>query len=326
MRCRIEFPVRGSLLLQANAAIPHQGILFEFGLDPQGLVKAVALTVPVPDKAEWPKIIADPRPGVRAEVSCIPTNALTYARLNLSTLQGILGMFGVDAIDTDQYFLKWLPESEEEERALEVNTFRVNAGRRPSLPPLAFDLVARAVMSVDRLFDLEPILNLFRRARIHTENRDYLDTIRALYFVLEALAGNGKWRKKEVKRELEQCARLRAAFHKSLTESGYERIPGHPEADKWRDVADRFRKAGYAAFVAEIVDLRGSIQHSKPRGSAWHPERQESFLGVAIFLQDVVFTFLFDHVKEHLWHEEVLKTWEALRTHLNSMIANRPGP
>ncbi len=194
MKCRYRFSVIGRFILDVSVPIPTNSWIVEF-YPRSGRITHIDITVPI-SREEWPRITPNPTPGVKLEIE---TNAdrLPWIQRELRSLQGLLAVFGFHTIELDNPSLKWIPETEEESTALKLAS--LSTRRSPladdQIPPISFDLVARAVMACDAATDIELPLNFFRRGMLDFNDRQFIESFYDFFFVIENQYAEGQFRK-----------------------------------------------------------------------------------------------------------------------------------
>jgi len=204
----------------------------------------------------------------------------------------LLSLFGLEGIRFKNPEIAWVPESELEREELQVYGFE--AGRKgladPEIPPLSFDLAARAVLAAESAIELETPLAFFRRGMIDVYNREYVEAIYDFFFFIETVFGEGKFRKAALREAFVRAQPLRNALQEALDDPGLA-------LSSSRELRRRFAALYAGKDVDQIIDhileLRGELHHHSSGGKTrWSPDDPEEFEVQALFLQRVIL----------LWH------------------------
>lgn len=309
MKCRYRFSVEGRVRPSVNVPIPARGWLFEFKTE-KSFVTDIEVTVPLPREEDWPSIQQNPAEGIKLNINP-KTPHLPWVQRELRSLQGLLGIFGLRSINIDNPHVEWIPESEDERNTLALHSFSSKSEGLPDeqIPPLAFDLMARAVLASDAASESEVALNFFRRGMLDVYSRNYIEAIYDFYFLLESEFGDGKFKKAAILSSFLESPALRSHVQKSITD------PGLMLQD--RSTREQFTNS-YAKMTVEvalgrIVELRGFLHHhTAKRRNSWHPDDQRRYEVDALFLQSVAYNAAFGLAERYLWDTTVVNEYEAL--------------
>jgi hypothetical protein len=309
MRCKFTFRVDGTLTLAENFPIETKFYRYEF-IREQNLVTHLAVSLPVPNKSDWPEVVPNPAPGVKLELR-VNTPHLPFVQLELRTLQGALAPYGVRAIDIEEPLVEWLPENEEERLQIGFNNYsrrstRPDPNRFMSVP---FDLIARAVIATDKLMEFETPLNFFRRGCRDIEDRQYVDAIYDFYFVLETLFSNGKFKTSAVVEEFLGSRELCAAVDLLLTDPGPIFTMNKTILAEF---ARTYRPLGREKLIEKLVELRGFLHHhTLKRKGIWKPEWQKIYELDALLFQGVAYNVVFGILRRFLWSQDVIDAFQT---------------
>jgi len=309
MKCRYRFTVEGRIRPSVNVPVSARGWLFEFGTE-KGLVTHIDVTVPVPHEEDWPSIQENPAEGIKLHIN-LRTSHLPWIRRELRSLQGLLGIFGLHSIHLDNPDVKWIPESEDERRKLVLYSFSSKSEQLPDdqIPPLSFDLIARAVLASDAASEIEVTLNFFRRGMLDVYSNSYIEAIYDFYFVLESEFGDGKFKKAAILNSFLESPALRSHIQRAIA------VPSLMLQDKRtrKQFANIYAKMTVEEALDRIVELRGYLHHhTTKRRDNWHPDDQRRYEVDALFLQSVAYNAVFDLAERYLWDTAVVSEYEAL--------------
>jgi hypothetical protein len=309
MRCKFTFKVDGALTLAENFPIETKFYRYEFVRE-QNLVTHLAVSMPVPNKSDWPEVVPNPAPGVKLELR-VNTPHLPFVQLELRTLQGALAPYGLRAIDVEEPLVECLAENDDERRQIEFNNYSRRSTRLDpnTFEPVPFDLVARAVIATDKLIEFETPLNFFRRGCRDIEDRQYVDAICDFYFVLETLFSNGKFKTQAVVEEFLGSPELCAAVDLLLTN------PGPTLTTSKTLVAEFVRNYGRLSrekLLEKLVERRGFLHHhTLKRKGIWKPEWQQTYELDALVFQGVAYNVVFGILRRYLWSQDVIEAFQT---------------
>jgi hypothetical protein len=276
-----------------------------------GIVTHVSVTVPVPNRDDWPAVEQDPAPGIKAHIRA-HTPHLPFIQRELRALQGLLALFGLHSIDMEAPEVRWLAESDEERSLLRIHSYKLTTEPLPDseVRPTPFDFVVRAIIAADAASDIEMPLNFFRRGMLDVYGRNYIEAIYDFYFILETLFGEGKFKTAAVSAAFLNSSQLRSCVERAMKDPG----PLIMLDPRVRLAFER----GYAGLsveqaIAKMVELRGYLHHhtSKRRG-IWSPEDQFRYEMDALFFQSVTYNVVLAIAEPYLYDESVIRSYEDL--------------
>lgn len=130
--------------------------------------------------------------------------------MELRVVEGLLAFWGVESIDINNAEESWLADNDAEKKQLKIFSFMrsFKIFTDAELHPTSFDLVARAFIAALDSKDIEVPLSFFRKGRIDSRERRYIDAIYDFYFVLETVYGEGKTKNYQVKQALQENVEL----------------------------------------------------------------------------------------------------------------------
>ncbi|TAJ10587.1 MAG: hypothetical protein EPO61_01900 [Nitrospirae bacterium] len=304
MKCKHRFKIYGRVRPQALLPIQSRFYLWEFEAH-DGLLTHLTATVNIPNRDDWPMTTMSPKPGVAALVN-LKAPHLPFIQFELYTIQGLLSLFGVRSIDVQKPELEWIAENEEERAALHIHSFKSGYTEPDprSMPLLPFDLLARSVLAAEKAHEIEIPLNFFRRSLVDIFEKQYIEAIYDLYFVLETAFGNGQTKKGAILNEFKTSPGLREAVDRALRDPG----PAVVHEQRVRhDYELKYRCKSPDDYLRHIVELRGFLHHhTQRRKGIWHPERQEKYETEALVLQAVAFNVIFPLALKYLDDQEVV--------------------
>ena len=290
-----------------NLPVPCRGWTFEFETSGP-FVSHLTVEVPLTSRDEWPKVHRNPTPGVKAHIETREPHYKAI-RSQLRTLQGLLGLFGLQSIDLDTPEVEWIPDSDEERESLPLFSFQSEPGSLPddAIGPVSFDLLARSIIAAESAAEIEVPLNFFRRGIRDMQARDYIEAIYDFYFVLETVFAGGKFRSNAVLQEFQKSATIRRCVDGALKSP--DTFPGQ----SFQPCRSEYANLSVDQALDRLVKLRGRLHHhTSKRRDSWHPDEQRTFKCDAVFLQAVTFAVAFELAERYLWDKEVIRAYEQL--------------
>lgn len=294
VRVKYTFPVTGHLPLEASYEFTFRSRWYRINADSQGFLQSIAVTVRIDPKEHPPSFEPSTQPGVKMELKVPREPALEGIRQEMRNAEGLLALYGLRGISTNQFTTDWLPESAEEKELLKLNNFSISHGSMRDLPcrPVPFDLVARSLLMADAADAAEVPLSFYRKGCIDMEEMRYIDAIYDFYFVLETLFSGGKTKNAAVKEEFLRSPEVLAAITTTLPT--LHQIPNRT-FDEEAHIAEHYREKSPSDIVDHLVRLRGFLHHHAPRHpKAWHPEGHSRYRIDALLLQEVAYHICFD--------------------------------
>ena len=185
---------------------------------------------------------------------------------------------------------EWVPENEEEQRMLQVFSFKPSFSYPVTPVHVKPDVLYRMVQARSRLSHLTVPLAFFREGVNEFRSFRYVNAFHNLYFFLEGLFGGGKSNNKQVEQQFLSSKALTEAVQEALT--WLER----PEQHRHKNSLDSLRQMrnydwSVEGLVALIVWMRGNLHHFSPRSSTpkGHPLNQRDFESIAYLLQIICY-------------------------------------
>lgn len=311
MQVRYKFQVKSRIRLTQAFEIRLDPASYEFELGEHGALTYITATVKDIDKAMWPSTQPSTTPGIDLHIN--PSSPhLEEIRAHLRTAEGMLSMFGMEAIDTENVEESWHPETDEERRELTFYGIKKHKPKRDikDIEPLSFDLVARALLSAPEGSKIETALSFYRKGTIDVLEQRYLEAVMDFLFMIESLYANGKFRAAQVETEYLNSPELLNSLKSTLADPYLQQYFSSNSADAEKYKNDYLSRAP-EALTRHLVDLRGFLHHhSKERKDIWHPEGHGRFFVDALFLNRVCHDIAFKIMKPVLFapqHEAAYK-------------------
>jgi hypothetical protein len=154
---------------------------------------------------------------VKAQVN-LSSPYFQFLRIDVGAASGVLSLFGVGEISTDDVEEFWEAENQEEKDSLHLFSFkRTTTPTSPATwPRTPFDLAARALLIAERSSHFDAALNFFRKGRIDIKSHNYIDAVLDFLFMLETTYANGKFKTAQVEAEYLSSEELRQLIDQSL--------------------------------------------------------------------------------------------------------------
>lgn len=312
MRVRYRFPVSGRLRLEFSHPVRTQLFTYTCEVSEDGVVTYLNATALANDRSTWPIIVKNPQPGIEAHIQ-MNTPYFPLLRRDMRAVAGILALYGVDEVAVDEAEEIWEPESEEEKSSLAIYSMkRTTEKTQPATwPRVPFDLVARALMTAERVGDFEAALNFFRKGKIDIQAKQYIDAVLDFLFVLETTYANGKFKTAQVEQEYLSSDEL----HRLVCEAQRDRVL-HQNVKGHIQIETDFKRV-YATQPSEeiikyLVRLRGELHHHTSRKNGiWHPADHVRFGSDAYFLQQLCFGICFTIATPTLFDDVLTHEYQA---------------
>lgn len=311
MRIRYRFPVRGRLRLNGSFPLVHLGREFMLELDADQVVTHLRVTAPIGSSDVSVVQSADePAGAMHLELT---SPGLDELRPLVRTIEGLLAMFGVEAVDMQEAEQTWLPDTSEEERALQVRSAILGRHRpRPTdHPVIEFAYAAQAILGVEKVLSHEVALNFFRRGKADLADERFIDAYYDFFFILESLFAEGHSKTAKVKAEFRKCAALQEAVAATMNSENLSHLIGRRSYLR-SAFEERYSGRSSAEITDSFVDLRGFLHHhSSKRPDAWHPADQQSYHFDAEFIANVCASLMQERVFPALYSPEGAALFKA---------------
>ena len=231
---------------------------------------------------------------------------------DVGAIRGALALWGVIDINVNEVQREFIPETEEEKKALSITSIKYQRRDRELLPtvPQVTDLVVRSVISRRSLGAYEIPLEFYRRGSADQYDEQYIEAIFNFYFVLEYLYADGKFRKRDVAANFLASPQIR----KGLEEARDQFVENVKSANVIKQFRAKYGGRDDEATLNAIVELRGQLHHqSLSRPNNWNPTRQDEFRMDAHFLGAICQSVLMDIVLGVLYDDEEKAQFLATR-------------
>jgi len=262
---------------------------FEFETE-NGFAKAIRITSSISED-EWPRYDS------HGKILSLHNDRMIFIEMEIRGLEGILSLFGVTAIDAENWEIIFTPESEDEEKRLQITSFRQRTSKRAPVTSFTLDpdTLTKAV-AASLYVELEPLnfpLSFYRKARRSMIEGHFIGAYYDFYFVLETLYGNGKTKNHAVKAEFKKSSLLRRAAQDCLdfTETNFADVKTRTEFVK------KFQSFDADSLMDYLVEKRGFLHHHTARNrNIWHPAYETEFETDALMIQGIALQVLVEEV------------------------------
>lgn len=315
MKCKYTFPIKGDVKFPVGIGFPVGERFYQFEVKGNS-ASALSVTISKFPDACLPTITQHDKGKIKASIAIPPDPFWDELVSDICTIEGVLCIWGVREISVDYCTIEWIPESESEREKIHMFSFTRSRSDKPTedLPQSPMDLFVRSVLAVSDLKDLETPLNFYRRGRLDVFEERYIDAIYHLYFVLEALFANGRFKKAQVVQEF--CSSnvfFDAIDHIKKNIDPQIRV----EPTLFSDFKIKYLYKKKEAIVEYIVDLRGFLHHyTVKRKTIWHPVRQREYKVDALVLLNLCHHILSNQAIELLFRKDKIDVF--LRTEVRT--------
>lgn len=289
MRCIYRFKINGNLRLAEIKPVQVRHMVCEFEVD-NGLVKAIRITTSI-SRDEWPQYEPNRDPTSKAKCTLnLNNDRMLFIWMELRGLEAILSLFGVTSIDMENWEIEYIPENEDEKKALQVTRFQQESKKVDPSQDFALDhelLSAAVAASVHaELGNLSSPLSFFRKGRISMLEGHFIGSYYDFYFLLETLYGNAKTRNYAIEAEFKKSPEIREAAEHFLAFDNEDYL-----SDETRKaLMTKFNRYSVDTLVEYIVKQRGFFHHHTARKpNIWHPAHEEEYENDALMIHDIAF-------------------------------------
>lgn len=290
-----------------------RGTVYELERNAAGVVEYISATMVVSDETQWPRVTSNPAPGVALDIK-MSSNVFPFIEMELRVVEGLLAFWGVESIDINDAEESWLPDNDAEKERLKIFSFKrsFKTLTDAELHPTSFDLVARAFIAALDSKDIEVPLSFFRKGRIDSRERRYIDAIYDFYFVLETVYGDGKTKNYQVKQALQENAELCQLVEATLADE-FLRATMAREPRLCESFDKNYRNRSAQEILSHFVELRGFLHHhTRNRPGIWHPEDHSRFEFDAIVLEHLAFAVAFKLMEPYVFSDTTVRAYHDL--------------
>jgi len=303
MKCKYSFPVKGYIRFDTGISFCSSNRVYELKAK-EGLFSELSVTIPNFPETCLPTIAQHKEGEIKASIT-VPIDPFWDDLVSdIRTIEGALCIWGAREINIDYCTTEWIPETESEKEKIQMFSFSKSRKDKPpgNLPPSPIDMLIRSIFVVPQLKENETPLNFYRRGNLDIFEERYIDAIYDLYFVLETLFADGKFRKNEVVSKFCKSKELLDAINISQKDI-------HPEIKSNRNLLSVFREKylnkSKDEMIEHIVDLRGFLHHhTLKKKDIWHPAKQREFKVDALTLSNICFDIVSKRAIGNLFSQE----------------------
>jgi hypothetical protein len=301
--------------MKVAAACPMavRGTVYELERNAAGVVEYISATVVVNDESQWPQITQNPTPGVALGIN-MSSPAFPFIGMELRVVEGLLSLWGIESIDIDNAEEFWLPDNDVEKERLKLFSLKrsFKALTDEELHPISFDLIARSFVAALVAKDIEIPLSFFRKGRIDSRERRYIEAIYDYYFVLETVYSDGKTKNNQVKHALQQNAELCRLVQATIADE-FLLVTLASEAKLQQAFQKNYQSRSAEEILGHFVELRGFLHHhTSRRPGIWHPEEHSRFELDALVLERVAFSVVFKLIEPHIFSDKTVRAYHSL--------------
>lgn len=316
MRVRYRLPVLGRLRIDTSFPVTTKLFTYRFETDGIGQVTHITATAVVSDPRLWPRVTPLKPPGPKFHLE-LSNPWFDELRRELRAASGMLALYGVEEIGLELVEEVWEPETEEEKRALPLTSFQVEKKPPPvsDLPPMSFDLVARALIVADQVGGIDAALNFFRKGRVDVRAEQYLDAVLDYLFMIETTYANGKFRTAQVEAEYLSSKELLQLVADTLANQS---LIGEIRSDSrmHKSFKEIYEGKTPEQVIQYIVGLRGELHHHSGRKSGiWHPTDHMRFAADAYFLEYLCLKIAFAITHDTFYGEKAISEYQRQARH-----------
>jgi len=311
MKCSYTFKIEGKLKPSHDLIVPLDGWDYIFNIE-DGYVKEIKVIVPDFPIDLTPKITPLQSGRVKANIHIPSDPFILTLKENMRSLEGLLGLYGVRSINTENPKVEWIPETEKEKTDLHLNKFKFSyvEPNDETIPPLPFDIIVRSIIVSEEAKEIQIPLAFFRRGYNDIYERRFLEAIYDFYFLIETCYGKGKSKNYAVKKELTKSLELKKFIIEVQKEND-------PRIFRERKLLEIYKKVylnkSPEDVIGHIVDLRGFLHHhSLKRKDIWHPEKQDEYQVDALFLQNLCFKIAFALAEPLIFKKETIEKYQNI--------------
>jgi hypothetical protein len=305
MKCRYTFPLRGRLI-----RFPVGGFNFNVGGKTYEFKETntsqFVLSITLPDfpDTSLPSIAKNTERKSKATISMSPDPFWDDLLSDIRTIEGALCLWGIDEIDADECKIEWLPETETEKKRIQLFSFSIKRDDSPpeNLPYSPFDMFVRTVLALSDLRESETPLNFYRRGRQDVYEERYIEAIYDLYFMIEFMFADGKFKKKEVIQKFLNSNELLETIEKVQKAADPQIASNSASLNEFNE---KYQSKSQKEIIEHLVSLRGYLHHyNGKRKDIWHPSRQRDYNVDAITILNICHLIVSNRTNSVLFNEK----------------------
>lgn len=286
MKCKYKFPAIAHLTFETGVRFEQDGRTYELEVE-EGVL--VALTVTVNDYADeyLPTITPLTNQVAKANITIPEDPYRDQIIQEVRAMEGGLCVWGVEEIDVEEVTIEWIPESDADKKKLQLFSFKTSTrGRSDRLKsPAGMDVLVRTMMIRRQFLQWETPLNFYRRGKIDLAEGRYIEAIYDLYFSLETMFAEGKFKTRQVisafqnSKELVEAIDYLKAAKNPMEFCPRRYLPSY---------TSKFLEASMVEIIKSLVETRGFLHHHTGRRQGmWHPAKQREYHLDAIIFANI---------------------------------------
>jgi hypothetical protein len=244
-------------------------------LEENGRAKAIQITFTGEPLTHAPRIEEHAKGPVKATITGRDDRLMLVKRQVEDAVAFLECLYNVD-LATEQIEAKYEGENPEEEDKIDVKGMKVGVNERPL--PLTFDMLTRAFMAAETSDGPKFQATLVKAARTSLFSQLYIDSFRYSFLLIEALYGEGQFKKAGLKAALKANGSFVAHVSEALR--GVMPPKGNHSSDTLILLAGN---PAAEAVIDHLVEKRGFYFHGNvKRKDAWRPEEQHHAEALAL--------------------------------------------
>jgi hypothetical protein len=269
----VRFPLLKSIYLEDCWPLEGYGAVLEFERVSKE-VKAIIVTFSGEPVVSAPTIAQITDGKVVAEIR-VRDNAEPRAQTIVKRFSDYTNLHYTLQIDFDDVTTEYLAENDSEREAIKLH--KHNRSRKDRKRAFPFSMIAQAFFAGEGPDDPSFAGHLTRAAREALIAEQYIDAFRYSFLLIEALYGDGKFKKHDLVHALDANHEFKGILVQTLSEISSTRDASVTAA--MRLIQD----LGTPEKVIEhLVDRRGFYFHGNiKRKDAWHPDHQSKAKAIA---------------------------------------------
>lgn len=287
MKCKYTFPIKGRLLRLStgfNFAVGSRAYEFKEKVPSQFELSVIVSNYP---ETALPSIIQNKSGVIKASINVPSDPCWDELVSDIRAIEGALCFWGIDEIDIDYCETEWIPETKDEKNKVQLFSFSRKRDDSPpkDLPFSSIDMFVRSILALPDLKGFEVPLNFFRRGRQDVYEERYIEAIYDLYFAIEYMYAEGKFKKHDVIQNLLKSKILIEAIEIVQGKVDSQILSNPNLLNKFKD---KYHGKSKEEVVKHLVDLRGFLHHyNAKRKDMWHPGMQMDFKVDALILLQI---------------------------------------
>ncbi|HCG1298530.1 TPA: hypothetical protein NJH39_004397 [Pseudomonas aeruginosa] len=273
MKIHYRFPTKRTLLIDDHWDIPIQnGILRAIEID--GEINSFEVTL-TNQPTSYALQLAKAQDGIM-EITVDTDPFLDAIQNQLRSAMSFLHCYFSIDLRIDEYEIRYEAETPEEEKEIPIPSIQTEEYEPPLLLP--FNMLTRAIMAAEDSNGPQFEATLASSARASLSERQYIDSFRYSFLLIESIYGGGQFKSAALKNTLRGNHEFRKIVRKSLL----NRIK--PKTQKKSDTEQILQNnPDIDDIIDHIVEKRGFYFHGNiKRTNSWKPNDQSDAESLAL--------------------------------------------